>query len=68
MSRIIWYCLLALIAVLKVALLLMSVWYGWKAVTLGLVPEDPGPFILYGAISVATGGLGLSKIDLTKED
>lgn len=45
-------------------LLLMSIWYGWKAVTLGLIPGSLGPFILYGAVSIATGWAGLSKVDL----
>ena len=55
MNRLILCLLVTLIIACRIGLLLMSIWYGWKAVTLG---------ILYGAVSIATGWAGLSKVDL----
>lgn len=64
MNRLILCLLVTLIIAYRIGLLLMSIWYGWKAVTLGLIPGSLGPFILYGAVSIATGWAGLSKVDL----
>ena len=64
MNRLILCLLVTLIIACRIGLLLMSIWYGWKAVTLGLIPGSLGPFILYGAVSIATGWAGLSKVDL----
>lgn len=63
MNRLILCLLVTLIIACRIGLLLMSIWYGWKAVTLGLIPGSLGPF-LYGAVSIATGWAGLSKVDL----
>ena len=64
MNRLILCLLVTLIIACRIGLLLMSIWYGWKAVTLGLIPGSLGPVILYGAVSIATGWAGLSKVDL----
>lgn len=51
MSRFKTAALVASTLVLNGAGWLAAIWFGWKAVTLGLIPANPARFVMYGAVA-----------------
>lgn len=56
--------LTGLLVALKGVALLAGVWWGWKAVTLGLMRDDPGVFFAYGTAMVLCLIVVLARIDI----
>lgn len=64
MNRLTRILLMGLLVALKGVALLAGVWWGWKAVTLGLMRDDPGAFFAYGLATVLSLLVVMVKVDV----
>lgn len=64
MNRLTRILFTGLLVALKGVALLAGVWWGWKAVALGLMRDDPGAYCAYGTAMVLCLIVILVRIDI----